>query len=178
MNSREVFETPRLRLRRPVQADAGAIFARYSGDPVVTKYLSWPTHHTLADTLVFLAWSDREWERAPADPYLVLAREDGRLLGGTGLMFESPDHATTGYVFANNEWGRGYATESLQAMVKLARDLGVRRLEAICHIDHRPSARVMEKCGFEFEGILRNHTKFPNLAPGAKSDVRSYAHAF
>lgn len=178
MNSREVVETARLRLRRPVQADAETIFTRYASDFVVTKYLSWPTHRSLADTLAFLSWSDREWERAPAGPYLVLAREDGHLLGSTGLMFESPDRATTGYVFARNEWGQGYATESLQAMVDLARDLGVRRLETICHVDHRPSAHVIEKCGFEFEGIRRNHTEFPNLVPGVKSDVRSYARVF
>ena len=178
MNSREVIETARLLLRRPVAADAEAIFTRYAGDPLVTKYLSWPMHRSLADTLAFLAWSDREWERAPAGPYLVLARRGGRLLGGTGLMFESPDRAATGYVFAKEEWGHGYATESLQAMVDLARNLGVRSLEAICHLDHRPSAHVIEKCGFTFEGIRRNHTEFPNLAPGTKSDVRSYTRAF
>jgi ribosomal-protein-alanine N-acetyltransferase len=178
MNSREVIETARLWLRRPVQADAETIFTRYAGDPLVTRFLSWPTHRNLADTLAFLSWSDREWERAPAGPYLVLARKDDRLLGSTGLMFESPERATTGYVFARNEWGHGYATESLHAMVDLARDLGVGRLEGICHVDHRPSAHVMEKCGFTFEGIHRNHTEFPNLARGVKSDVRSYARAF
>ncbi len=178
MNRRELIETARLRLRRPEQVDAEAIFTRYAGDPLVTKYLSWPTHRNLADTIAFLAWSDREWERAPAGPYLVLDIEDRRLVGSTGLTFESPERATTGYVFAKNEWGRGYATESLHAMVDLARDLGVRRLETICHVDHRPSARVIEKCGFTFEGIRRNHTEFPNLAPGTKSDVRSYARAF
>ncbi len=177
MKNREVLETARLHLRRPVQADAEAIFSSYAGDPAVTKYLSWPTHRNLADTLAFLAWSDREWERAPAGPYLVLDREDRRLLGSTGLMFESPERAATGYVFAKNEWGHGFATESLQAMVDLARDLGVLRLETICHIAHSPSAHVIEKCGFTFEGILRNHTEFPNLAPGKKSDVRSYARA-
>ncbi len=72
----------------------------------------------------------------------------------------------------------GYATESLQAMVDLAGKLGVKRLEGVCHIDHRASARVLEKCGFQLEEILREHTEFPNLAPGQKSDVLSYVRCF
>jgi len=46
----------------------------------------------------------------------------------------------------------GYATESLQAMVDLGRETGVQRLEAICHVDHQPSAKVLEKCGMTFIG--------------------------
>jgi RimJ/RimL family protein N-acetyltransferase len=174
----EILETARLWLRRPTLADAVAIFDRYAGNPVVTRYLSWPTHRTLADTYTFLAWSDGEWKKGPAGSYVVLSREDNHLLGGTGLSFKSPTCAVTGYVLARDAWGRGYATESLQAMVDLAGELGVKRLEAICHIDHRASARVLEKCRFQLEAILRDHTEFPNLAPGQKSDVLSYARCF
>src|SRR5580700_7133154 len=165
----EILQTARLLLRRPTLAEAGAIFERYAGDPVVTRYLSWPTHRSLADTHAFLAWSDAEWGRGPAGSYLVFSRKDNGLLGGTGLSFQSPTSAVTGYVLARDAWGRGYATESLQAMVDLARELGVKRLEAICHIDHRASARVLEKCGFQLEEILRKQTEFPNLSPRQKS---------
>jgi RimJ/RimL family protein N-acetyltransferase len=108
----------------------------------------------------------------------VFSRKDNALLGGTGLSFKSPTCAVTGYVLARDAWGRGYATESLQAMVDLAGELGVKRLEALCHVDHLASARVLEKCGFQLEEILREHAEFPNLAPGQKSDVRSYARCF
>ena len=81
-------------------------------------------------------------------------------------------------MFARGEWGQGYATESLQAMVELARDLGVRRLEAICHVEHRPSAHVIEKCGFELESDPARITPFPNLAPGGKCDVMAYVRTF
>lgn len=178
MDKRELIETPRLILRKPLATDAEAIFNIYASDPEVTRYLSWPTHRTLADTRAFLAWSDGEWEAHPAGPYLVLLRSDGRLLGSTGLMFPAPGFAVTGYCFARSEWGHGYATESLQAMVGLARNLGVRRLESVCHVDHRPSAHVMEKCGFQAWGVQPEHTEFPNLAPGRKSDVLGYVVVF
>ncbi len=178
VTKRELIETARLRLRKPLPSDAEAIFAVYASDPEVTRYLSWPTHRSLDDTRGFLAWSDAEWEQWPAGPYLVFLRSDGRLLGSTGLSLKSPERAVTGYAFARAEWGHGYATESLQAMVDLARDLGVRRLESVCHVDHRPSAHVMEKCGFQVVGVRPGDTEFPNLAPGRKSDVLSYVRLF
>lgn len=171
----ERLETERLLLRRPTDADAAAIFDRYAADAEVTRYLAWPRHRSLDDTRRFLMFSDHEWERAAAGPFLILSRDDGRLLGGTGLVFETPARASTGYVIARDAWGHGYATEALVAMVGLARQLGVIRLYAICHVDHRVSARVLEKGGFTLEGLLRAHSEFPNFVPGVPQDVLSYA---
>ncbi len=61
-------------------------------------------------------------------------------------------------------------------MVELGRALGFFRIEAACHVDHGPSARVLEKAGMTFEGILRRHSIFPNLS-SEPQDVRSYAWA-
>jgi ribosomal-protein-alanine N-acetyltransferase len=122
----ELVMTARLLLRRPGPADAEAIFARYSSDPAVTRYLGWPAHKTVDDTRGFLAFSDDQWGRWPAGPYLVCSRADGTLVGGTGLMFETPHSAMTGYVLARDAWGRGYATEALTAMIAVAQGAGMR----------------------------------------------------
>jgi [ribosomal protein S5]-alanine N-acetyltransferase len=53
----------------------------------------------------------------------------------------------------------------------------VRRLYAICHTEHAASYRVLEKGGFEREGILRRHSVFPNLSP-EPLDVFCYAMTF
>ena len=57
-----------------------AIFARYSSDPEVTRLVGWPRHRHVDDARGFLQWSDAEWARAPAGPYLIERREDGALL--------------------------------------------------------------------------------------------------
>jgi RimJ/RimL family protein N-acetyltransferase len=84
---------------------------------------------------------------------------------GSGLRFDSPTSATTGYVLARDAWGRGYATETLLAMVEFGRSLGLRRLHTICHAEHGASARVLEKGGFTCLGRKVGHTVFPNLGP-------------
>ena len=169
-----MIRTARLELRRPTAADATAIFARYASDPEVTRYVGWDQHRSLVDTRAFLAFSDAEWDLWATGPLLVFTRDDGRLVGSTGLAMETPYRAMTGYVLARDAWGRGYATESLAAMVDLAVARGITRLYAICHVDHRASWRVMEKCGFEREGVLRSHTVFPNIS-SAPADVLSYS---
>jgi RimJ/RimL family protein N-acetyltransferase len=171
-------QTARLVLRRPRMADAEAMFARYTSDPDVTRYVGWPVHGAVNDTRAFLSFADAEWDHWPAGAYLIFSRAGGTLLGSTGLSFETSYRAMTGYVLARDAWGQGFASEALRAMVDLAPTCRVRRLYAICHTDHTASYRVLEKCGFAREGILRRHTVFPNLAPGEPADVYSYALTF
>jgi ribosomal-protein-alanine N-acetyltransferase len=175
MKAPELIETARLVLQRPQPSDAAAVFKRYAGDPEVTRFVGWPRHRDEADTQAFIAFSDAEWQRWPAGPFLIRSRGDGALLGSTGLGFETPYRAMTGYVFAQDAWGKGYATEALSGMVELARTVGVRRLYSICHTEHRASQRVLEKCGFCQEGVLRRYAEFPNLSPDEASDVLCYA---
>lgn len=169
----ELLVTERLVLRRPVAGDVTAIFDRYASDSEVTRYLAWPRHVSLDDTRVFIAFSDAEWRRWGCGPYLIFDAAGTRLLGSSGLAFESSELASTGYVFARDAWGQGYATEALQAMARLARSLGVRWLYAVCHVEHRASAHVMEKCGLTSEGLLRQHIVFPNISP-LRADVLRY----
>ena len=169
-----ILETARLLLRRPQADDARRIFERYANDPRVTRYLGWPTHHSLADTEGFLSFCDAEWQRWPVGPFLIESRANGVLLGSTGLAFESSTSASTGYVLAHDAWGHGYATEALIGMRDLAARLHVTRLYALCHPEHRASSRVLEKAGFALEGTLLAHTEFPNLTGAVKSDVQCY----
>jgi RimJ/RimL family protein N-acetyltransferase len=97
MNAPDRLTTARLLLRRPLRSDAELIFSRYASDPEVTKFLGWPRHTSIEDTQSFLDFSDKEWERWPAGPYLIENAKDGRLLGSTGLNFEAPDRVMTGY---------------------------------------------------------------------------------
>jgi ribosomal-protein-alanine N-acetyltransferase len=174
MGDYERFETARLRLRRPRPEDSEAIFSRYSGDREVTRYLSWARHDSVESARAFLDFSEAEWARWPAGPYLIESRQDGRLMGGTGFGFETEWRASTGYVLARDCWGQGFATEALAGIVAIGRGIGIVRLEALCHADHRASWRVLEKCGFIREGLLRRHSVFPNLGVDGPCDVFCY----
>jgi len=167
--------TPRLQLRPPRDVDTTEVFHCYASDPDVTRYVGWPRHRDIDDTRAFITFAKAEWQRWPAGPLLIESREDGRLLGSTGLAFETADIASTGYVLAKAAWGKGYAQEALSAVVAMADRLGVQYLYALCHADHAVSAHLLERCGFELEALLRDGISFPNLEDGTPQDVRRYS---
>ncbi len=174
MKAPPLVETPRLVLAAPAATDAELIFQRYACHDEVTRYLGWPTHRAVEDTQRFLAFSAVQWEREGAGPYLIWAKADGQLLGGTGLGVEPGAQAITGYALARDVWGKGYATEALTAVVEVATDVGVQCLYALCHPQHRASSRVLEKCGFAQDRSWNRRLEFPNLAAGQAQDVLCY----
>jgi [ribosomal protein S5]-alanine N-acetyltransferase len=172
MRAPVLLESDRLRFTRPRTDDAAPVFERYSSDALVTRYLGWPRHQSIADAEAFIAFSDEEWAQAGYGPYLVRLRVTNELLGGTGLHRRGEREAETGYVFARDAWGRGYATETLQTMLLVATQIGIDRIVATCHVDHRVSARVLEKCGFVIARPVSDQS-FPNL-PSATALAYQY----
>lgn len=171
-----MIETPRLRLRRPRAEDARPIFDTYAADPAVTRYLAWPRHRSLDDTRAFLDFSQAQWRDNGYGPLLIESRADGRVLGSTGLCLEAPGRASTGYVLAQEAWGQGYATEALRWLMESISASELLRVEAACYHAHRASARVLEKCGFDFDRRMARHTVFPALGDSPQ-DVLLYSRA-
>jgi ribosomal-protein-alanine N-acetyltransferase len=178
MKAPEYIETERLTLRRPLLADADAIFARYASDPEVTRYLGWPRHRTLEQTRGFLSFSNDAWIKWPGGPYIIELRESQTVIGSTGFVFDTPFRAAVGYVLAKDAWERGYSTEALRALTTVSPEIGVRYLYAYCHPEHRASAHVLEKCDFVLEGTLPHHSEFPNLGDTGQKDVLCYSRVF
>lgn len=79
-----------------------------------------------------------------------------------------------GYVIHRPFWGNGFATAAVtQATAMIEEMPQIARIWATCSLENRASARVLEKCGFEYEGILRKWVTYP--AQGDKAfDNYSY----
>ena len=168
--------TERLVLRRPTVGDLEGVY-RYASDPDLTRYMSWARHHSHADTEAFLALAMREWDEIGVGTYLITDPATGEVLGSTGLHESTPYRSVTGYILTGPAWGQGFATEACRAMVALAIRLGYARIEADCHVEHRASARVLEKAGMLHEGVLRSFLIFPNLDMNRPQDVHLYGLA-
>jgi len=80
------------------------------------------------------------------------------MIGSIGIDAVSDQHFSgeLGYVLARPYWKRGLMTEAVRTVIDAAfRYTPLNRIEAQCLVAHRASARVMEKSGMSFEGILR-----------------------
>ncbi|NIT56156.1 MAG: GNAT family N-acetyltransferase, partial [Aliifodinibius sp.] len=65
-----------------------------------------------------------------------------------------------GYFVVKESTGKGIATEAVQAMIHFAFDhLQVSRIELQCAADNAASIRVAERCGFHYEGRLRQRNR-------------------
>jgi RimJ/RimL family protein N-acetyltransferase len=157
-------------------ADAVAIFDGYARDPDTVRYLAWRPHASLDETRQFLARSAADWGRGAAFAYAICRPDTAQPFG----MIEIERHperfrANFGYVISRAYWGQGYAAEALSRLVEWAlTQPGIWRAAAFCDIENRASARVMEKAGMAFEGVLRRWSLHPNVSPKPR-DCLSYA---
>lgn len=91
----------------------------------------------------------------------AIRQADGELIGGCGLDgFQlGKDHrAEIGYWLARPYWGRGIMTAVVQRLCRFAfEELGLVKITAHVFRHNSASARVLEKCGFAQEGLLRKH---------------------
>jgi RimJ/RimL family protein N-acetyltransferase len=83
----------------------------------------------------------------------------GFAVGGIGLHPDEDVHrynAEIGYWLGEEYWGKGVATEAVRAITRHAHEVrGLVRVYAAVFSWNRASIRVLEKCGYDFEGTLR-----------------------
>ena len=157
--------TERLLLRKPVEEDAQPIFDAYASDPDIPRYMTWLAHRDVESTRDFLRFCVSQWNENVNFEYVVeRLSHPGTPIGMIG-MHPGPGRVGFGYVLARDHWGKGYTSEALKALVdwSLQQD-GVHRAQAFCDLENPASARVMEKAGMTYEGILRRYSLHPNLS--------------
>ena len=88
---------------------------------------------------------------------------DGELIGGCGTIRGDDVHAHTavvGYWLDKGHWGRGLATETVGEMVRYMREeTDIEQLTATGFGWNPASRRVLEKIGFQEEGLRRGVVK-------------------
>lgn len=169
-------ETARLLLRAPEDRDAVAIYDRYGRDAEVTRHLSWRTHAHVDDARAYVASVKADWEdpAAPRRTWTIALRDEDTAVGQIGLLSQG-HRMQMGYVLMRALWGRGYMPEAACAVIEAALSLPyIHRVWAFCDIENHASARVMEKAGMQFEGVLRRWAVHPNVS-AIPRDVRAYA---
>ena len=164
MHFLDQLETPRLRLRVPVLADARTIHETYGCDPEVVRYLTWRPHKSLADAETFMRAGLKR--RAAGEDFFwaLTLKGDDKLIGMVALH-PADYRVGLGYVLAREYWGRGLMTEAVRTVADLTlAQPGVFRVWAVCDTENIASARVLEKAGLRREGVLRRWTLHPNVS--------------
>jgi len=121
--------------------------------------------------------AEREWiERVTSpdcDDVHLLICVDGDAVGTVGLdrVDETNGTAELGYYLTPEAWGNGYATDAARTLVDHAfTGLRLHRVSARAVAGNEASRRVLEKVGFEHEGVMRDQW----FRHGRREDVHWY----
>lgn len=155
-------ETERLLLRPVTMEDAPAMYRNWTGNPEVTKYLTWPTHASVEVTEGFVNYLLESYKDPKNYAWGIVPKDESEPIGMISVvsMNEEVDSVQIGYCLGPNWWGQGVMTEALGAVIDFCFDtLGANRVEARHDTNNPASGRVMRKCGMTYEGTLRQADK-------------------
>lgn len=166
-------EATHVRLRPFGVADAERLERLIDDAEVASGTLTIPHPYPRGSGAPWIATHGESCRAGRSITWAITARRDGRLLGAISLRLV-PAHrrAEAGYWIARAEWGRGFATDALRAVIAYAFDVvGLYRVDAHHFVENPASGRVMLKVGMRSEGRRRGAV----FRDGRPRDVEEYA---
>jgi len=154
-------ETNRLFLRPLSVADAPQMFENWASDADSTHFLTWEPHNNLEDVWDNIKIRENKYLLDYFYDWGIVIKGTNTLIGTITVVHQDNriKMFEIGYVIGKSWWGKGYLPEALDYIVNyLFHATDVRRIEAKCDIRNQQSKKVLEKCGFTFEGILRQRS--------------------
>ena len=174
MNEYNVIETERLRLTswQDTEDDAQGLFL-WASRPNVGPNAGWKPHANLEESRTIL----REMFIPGGDGYAIRRKDNNEIIGNISIYEDTAREGVKsmelGYALSDEYWGRGYMTEAAKALMAYAFEkydlviMAIRTSEV-----NRRSQRVIEKCGFKYEGTIR---KAYHIYTGEDRDSRFYS---
>ncbi|PKM95626.1 MAG: GNAT family N-acetyltransferase [Firmicutes bacterium HGW-Firmicutes-1] len=166
-----ILETERLILRRFVQEDLED-FYEYCKNPSVGPNAGWKPHNNKEESAQIL-----EGFITGNEVLALIDKEKNKVIGSIGL--HNDDMRTTakvkmvGFVLSKEYWGKGIMTEAVKRIMEYAfLELKLELLSIDHYSFNTRSRRVIEKCGFKYEGTYRYARE---IYDGTVNDIVCYS---
>ena len=157
-----------------IRSDDRDSFVRYLNDKeIFDNTLRIPSPYSDKDAESFLQFVRQSNARHGHPVHFAVRDNQDNLIGGFGFDGLIIGHrAEIGYWLAKTYWGQGIMTAVVQSACAFAMGKwNLVRITAHVFVSNERSARVLEKCGFQFEGVLRKH----HMKDGKHIDSKLYA---
>ena len=146
-------------IRKWKKSDAASLADALSNRKVLNNLrdgLPYPyTEKDALDYIIFILSSD------PNDTFAYAIDIDGTAVGSIGAFRQGNIHCRTaelGYYLAEKYWGKGVMTDVVkQLCAKIFEETDIIRIFAEPFAYNIGSRRVLEKAGFQFEGIMKSN---------------------
>jgi len=148
----------RIYLRRLLLKDAVSIYPQVDDQELVRWTTRIPHPYPPGGAEKFIRQSQRQWLKQTAYVFAVIKKDPKNLIGIISLsnVFLKHGCAEMGFWLGRNYWNQGFMTEAAQVVVRFAfNQLDLYRIYASTFEANAASRKVLEKCGFQLEGTMR-----------------------
>ena len=154
-----MLETDRILLRPITYLDIEDMY-KYCSVPEVSRYTTWEYHKSKDDTKGFIDFILNRYASEKVGPWGIEYKESKQLIGSCSFVNWNNHcmRAEIGYVLSTQYWNKGIMTEVVRRIIEFSfKELELVRVEAKCHLKNVGFAKVMEKGGMKFEGVIRRY---------------------
>ncbi|WP_432713548.1 GNAT family N-acetyltransferase [Pedobacter sp.] len=148
---KQILETNRLILRELNQSDAKN-FYDLNSNPNVIKYTANSAFKNVEEAREFLE-KYQDYRLNGCGRWAVVEKTTNKFIGWCGLKFDETKNETDiGFRFFEEEWNKGYATESATACLQYGfENLKLKRIVGRAMKENIGSIKVLEKIGLKYE---------------------------
>ncbi|KTR27154.1 alanine acetyltransferase [Exiguobacterium indicum] len=154
-------KTNRLVLREVLPEDATSVLA-YLSDEQVVKQMGLDPFQSEADALEEIDWYASIRRDGTGIRFGIALQEDDVIIGSCGFLNQSARHqrAELGFELSPAYQGQGIAKEAALAVITYGfEELSLNRIEALVLPANTASHQLLERLGFQREGLLRQYEK-------------------
>lgn len=153
-----VLKTERLTLRQLTLDDSAAVYAMRS-DYEVTRLNIGAAYTNLGQARALIESILDNYQRHNELRWgITLKNGDNTVIGMCGYNYWARHdfRGSVGYDLARAYWGQGIMTEAVHAVIQFGFErMALNRIEADASVENEASIRILEKLGFQREGIER-----------------------
>lgn len=152
-------ETQRLILRRFEYTDDSAMLKYWIADEKIQTMYSEPVYTTKQEVKDLLNRYIRSYEKNDYYRWAIIDKKCNACIGQIAFfLVDSKNHfAEIEYCIGSAFQCRGYATEAAKAVIAFGfHEINLHKIQICTKTINQPSRRVIEKCGFTYEGTLRD----------------------
>jgi len=147
----------KINLRTLKTTDTQSIYENINDRAIARYTSSIPYPYKLSDAKKFIAQTHKNKTKK-----LRLGIEDSKtkkiigVIGLESINYHGHRGAILGYWLGKKYWGQGIMTEAVNLILQHAfKKMNLKRIQASVMRPNQASMKVLEKCGFQHEGILR-----------------------
>jgi ribosomal-protein-alanine N-acetyltransferase len=146
---------------RPLQKDDASGLLALFGDAAVARFMDIEPLTALGEAHEIIGWAQDMARQEIGVRWSIRRAGDSALIGTVGfntLVFERGCRGEVAYDLRQADWGRGVMSAILPSVLDFGFGrLGLQRIEAMVTLGNQRSCALLERHGFQREGLLRDY---------------------